>query len=95
VRPLQPGAIHLKGWLGDKINLCVQNGISSRSVENLVAPFRTRTETGCWQTEFRGKWMLSAVDGYRQTLSPLLKARRDSAVTGLLATQSADGYIGN
>lgn len=51
VRPLEPGTILLKGWLGDKINLCIQNGISRRNVENLVAPFRTRTETSCWQTE--------------------------------------------
>lgn len=47
VRPLEPGAIHLKGWLGEKIDLCVQNGIGSRNVENLVASFRTRTETSC------------------------------------------------
>lgn len=93
-----PGAleqIKIKGWLGDKIDLCIHNGIAERSVENLVAPFRTRTETRCWQTEFWGKWMLSAVDAWRYTRDDKLKAKLDSAVAGLLATQSADGFIGN
>lgn len=44
---LESGAVHLKGWLGDKIDLCIQNRISSRSVEKLLSPFRTRTETSC------------------------------------------------
>lgn len=93
--PVELERIKVNGWIGEKIDLCINNGIADRSVENLVAPFRSRTETRCWQTEFWGKWMLSAIDAYRYTRDAKLKSKLDSAVTGLLATQSADGFIGN
>jgi DUF1680 family protein len=64
-------------------------------VDRLIAPFKNRTEASCWQSEFWGKWFTSAVLAYRYHPDPKLKMILDKAVTGLMQTQTPDGYIGN
>ena len=61
----------------------------------MVAAFRSRTETSCWQSEFWGKWFTSAALAYKYRPEPQLKNVLDKAVEGLISTQTADGYIGN
>lgn len=85
----------MMGYVGQKLDASYQNRILAQDVDRLVAPFKSRTETSCWQTEFWGKWFTSAVQAYRYKPEPKLKAVLDKAVTGLLATQTPDGYIGN
>jgi DUF1680 family protein len=81
--------------VGAKLDASYRNRILAQDVDRLVAAFRTRTETSCWQSEFWGKWFTSAVLAYRYRPEPELKKKLDEAVTGLLATQTPDGYIGN
>lgn len=88
-------SIRLRGQFGERLDRCVANRIMVQDVEMLVAPFRTRAEKAWWQTEFWGKWMLSAVGAARYRENGALRKKMDDAVTGLLATQSGDGYIGN
>ena len=85
----------LTGYVGDKLNLSYDNRILAQDADRLVAPFRIRTETSCWQSEFWGKWFTSAVLAYRYRPEPQLKAVLDKAVEGLIATQTPDGFIGN
>jgi DUF1680 family protein len=85
----------LKGFVGDKLEASYQNRILAQDVNRLVEPFRNRTETSCWQSEFWGKWFTSAVLAYRYHPSARLKTTLDSAVVQLLRTQAPDGYIGN
>lgn len=85
----------IKGYLGDKLNASYNNRILAQDEPRLIEPFKHRTEDRCWQTEFWGKWFTSAVLAYRFRPEPKLKAVLDKAVTDLLATQTADGYIGN
>lgn len=85
----------LSGFVGNKLDASYQNRIMAQDVERLVAPFRNRTETSCWQSEFWGKWFTSAMLAYHYRPEPQLKKMLDKAVEGLMATQSADGYIGN
>jgi DUF1680 family protein len=90
-----PSNIQMKGYLGDKIDLCINRRIKKEDVAQLIEPFKTRNETRLWQTEFWGKWILSAIAAYEYKHDPeLLKIIQD-AVSGLLATQTPDGYIGN
>jgi DUF1680 family protein len=89
-KPLQ-----MNGFIGDKLDASYQNRILAQDVDRLIEPFKHRTETRCWQTEFWGKWFTSAVLAYRYRPEPRLKAVLDKAVSELIATQSADGYIGN
>ncbi|PKK35390.1 hypothetical protein BWI96_16880 [Siphonobacter sp. SORGH_AS_0500] len=85
----------ITGYIGEKLDASYQNRILAQDVDRLVSPFRDRTETRCWQSEFWGKWFTSAVLAYRYKPEPTLKAKLDKAVQGLIATQTPDGYIGN
>ncbi len=85
----------LSGHIGNAINKCITNRLLAEQPGYLVAPFRKRTETSMWQSEFWGKWMLSMTAAYRYAPSPALKQKMEEAVKGLLDTQTPDGYIGN
>lgn len=85
----------LTGYLGHRLDLSYENRILAQDPDRLIAPFRNRTETSCWQSEFWGKWFTSAVLAYRYRPEARLKTVLDKAVESLLATQSPDGYIGN
>jgi len=93
--PAAPEHVELGGYLGRKIDLCVRNRIFAQNPEKLVAPFRQRAETACWQTEFWGKWFLSAAAACQYTHDDAERTRLRDSVQSLLATQTADGYIGN
>lgn len=95
---LQPWAsfnIQINGYLGDKINLCIAERIKKADIQMLINPFKQRNETNLWQTEFWGKWILSAIASYEYNHDPEMLAIIRNAVSGLLATQTPDGYIGN
>ncbi|MCW3091822.1 MAG: hypothetical protein JWP81_2891 [Ferruginibacter sp.] len=85
----------INGFVGEKLNAAYNNRILAQDVDKLVEPFKNRTETRCWQTEFWGKWFTSAVLAYRYRPDPKLKNILDKAVAGLISTQTRDGYIGN
>ena len=83
------------GFIGEKLDAAYNNRLLVQDVDRLVSPFRLRTESSCWQSEFWGKWLTSAILAYRYKPTAQLKTLLDKAVTDLIATQSADGYIGN
>jgi uncharacterized protein len=89
--------VFLTGYLAQKLNESLNNRILAQNVDQLIEPFRpeNRTETRLWQSEFWGKWFTSAVLAYKYSPDPRLKKVLDYAVSGLLATQTPDGYIGN
>jgi DUF1680 family protein len=88
-------AAQMNGFVGEKLNASYQNRILAQDVNRLIEPFKNRTETSCWQTEFWGKWFTSAVLAYKYRPEPKLRAVLDKAVADLLSTQTPDGYIGN
>jgi len=90
-----PSNVVINGYLGDKMNLCISQRIKKQDVEHLIEPFRSRNETRLWQTEFWGKWILSAIAAYEYNRDQEMLAIIKKAVSGLLATQTPDGYIGN
>jgi len=90
-----PSNMQMKGYLGSKIDLCINQRIKKEDVAQLIEPFKTRKETNLWQTEFWGKWILSAITAYEYNHDPELLKIIQNAVSGLLATQTPDGYIGN
>ena len=87
--------VQLGGYLGAKVDRCIRNRIFAQHPEHLVAPFRQRTEREGWQTEFWGKWFLSAVAACEYTHNAGERARLGDSVHSLIATQTGDGYIGN
>ena len=86
---------NMQGYVGKKLDESYEHRILRQDVDELVEPFRHRTESRLWQTEFWGKWFTSAVLAYRYRPEPRLMKILQSAVNGLIATQTPDGYIGN
>lgn len=95
IKTIPAEKVHVEGFLGKKIDQVIKNRIKAQDIDHLVEPFRNRTETRLWQSEFWGKWFLSAVAAYEYTRDPELKKIIDRAVRKLAATQTPDGYIGN
>ncbi|SDC71336.1 glycoside hydrolase family 127 protein [Niabella drilacis] len=89
------GPAVLSGYIGSRLEQCFQADILTKNFDHLIEPFRRRTETHLWQSEFWGKCMMASLLAYQYKPDPQLKAKIDAAVTGLIATQTPDGYIGN
>src|ERR1017187_6349951 len=87
--------VRLGGYLGRKIDLCIRNRILAQDPDKLVRPFQRRGEHSCWQTEFWGKWFLSAAAACEYTGQTAARQRLGDSVRELLGTQTQDGYIGN
>lgn len=83
------------GYLGQKIDLCISERIKKQDVQHLIEPFQSRKETRLWQTEFWGKWILSAIAAYEYNSDPELFKIIQKAAKDLIVTQTPDGYIGN
>jgi uncharacterized protein len=90
-----PNSIKMEGYLGEKMNLVIAKRIKSQDVDHLVEPFRHKEETRLWQSEFWGKWIQSAIAAYDYNRDPEMLVIIKNAVSGLLATQMPNGYIGN
>ena len=87
--------VNIYGYLGKRIDDCIEHRVMGQDVDYLVEPFRHRNEHRRWQSEFWGKWTLGAIDTYRYTKNPALYRKIEQGVADLIATQSKDGYIGN
>lgn len=95
IKAWTPSDIQIQSYLGEKIDLCINQRIKKQDVQHLIEPFKTRNETRLWQTEFWGKWILSAIASYEYNHDPEMLTIIRNAVSGLLATQTPDGYISN
>jgi uncharacterized protein len=93
--PVSLSDVKISGYTGEKIDLCISERIKKQDIEHLIEPFRLKNETWAWQSEFWGKWMLSAVEAWKYTQDPELMSIIKTAVSGLLETQLENGYIGN
>ncbi len=94
--PAAPESVQIGGRLGEKLELCVSNRLLAQDIEAVVAPYRTKTETGSsdWRCEYWGKWFtsLALADAYGST--PATRAKIDDAASALIATAAPDGYLG-
>lgn len=91
--PLNKGAI-INGFLGQKLDSCIKNGIMEKEFELYIKPFAIRNDDpGKWQGEFWGKWFTSAAMAYQYR--PYAEYRKiiDMAAKGLMKTQTQDGRL--
>ena len=88
-------SVKIGGYVGRRIDDCIEKRVKAQDVEHLVAPFRSREETSRWQSEFWGKWIQGAIASYRYSRDAELYEIIRQGAEGLMATQTPDGYIGN
>lgn len=93
---LRPAAkVTFSGHLHDKMTLVLQNSLRAQDMEHIVEPFHHRNEDRWWQSEFWGKWMLSAAKAYEYSGDEDLFAMMKASTREMIATQTPDGHIGN
>ena len=92
--PLPPASSSVSGYLGEKIDQCITNGVMNKDYELYVAPFRNRDDDpNQWQGEFWGKWFTSATLAYYYKQDEVYREIIDNAVTGLIKTQNRNGRL--
>lgn len=47
--------LRISGYLGQRIDACIEYRVKAQDVDHLVEPFRHKEETLRWQSEFWGK----------------------------------------
>ena len=94
--PASSSSVKIEGYLGRKIDLCIDNRVMAQSIKRIIRPFHLRFENDFsgFRCEYWGKWFTSAMLAY--TYQPTAEHREviDKALNELLETQSPDGYIG-
>lgn len=95
MEPVPLNSVIIRGYTGERINLCINKRIKELDFDQFVEPFRYRNETRLWQGEFLGKLMLAAMESYRYNNDPEMLNKISEAFKGLIATRTLDGYIGN
>jgi uncharacterized protein len=94
--PSLPNAVHIRGWIGEKLHLCIENRVMVQDLEAIIAPFRDRNECNesGWRCEYWGKWFTSAMLAYCISPTEAHWTKCENALALLLATEDAEGYIG-
>lgn len=88
--------VKLAGYIGGRIDGCIEKRVLGQSVDELVEPFKAQDETkGRWASEFWGKWIQGAVASYEYNHDPALLEKIKEGERELIATQLDDGYIGD
>ena len=87
--------VRMSGYVGERIDACIEHRVKAQDVEHLVEPFRHQDEKSRWQSEFWGKWIQGAIASYRYNRDPELYQIIKNAAESLMETQLPNGYIGN
>lgn len=87
--------VKIGGYVGGRIDDCINRRVKAQDVDHLVEPFRHQEEHSRWQTEFWGKWIQGAIASYQYNQDPELYEIIKSAAESLMKTQLPNGYIGN
>ena len=94
LRQLPAGASDIKGYLGGKMDMCMQNGIMNRAYSLYVKPFEHRNDDpNKWQGEFWGKWFTSAALAHHYRPSDIHRKIIDDATAAMIHTQDHAGKL--
>jgi DUF1680 family protein len=92
--PSPAGTTKITGYLGDKLDTCIRNGIMAADFTRYIVPFSDKTdEGGIFGGEFWGKWFTSAALAYRYQPVASYREILDKAVDALMQTQEPNGRI--
>lgn len=83
-----------QGYLGDRMNLNIENRLLTLNVDTILRPFEQRSGGQWWLGEHVGKFLHAGTYAWRFTGNVQLKKRLDYTVNKLIATQLTNGYLG-
>ena len=89
-----PSEVELGGLLGERYSANEHARLPVVDEDELLNGFRHRPGKQSWIGEHVGKWLHAASLTYLAHQDPALRAKMDRVVSGLLATQGSDGYLG-
>lgn len=87
--------VKISGYIGRRLDECIEHRVKGQNVDHLVEPFRHQNERSRWQSEFWGKWIQGAIASYRYNRDPELYEIIRRGAEKLMETQLPNGYIGN
>lgn len=90
---LPPGAVHIDGWLGRRIEANA-DWLLKVDTEPMLAGFRKRPGSHPWIGEHVGKWLHTATLAWAYTDNPALRRKLDRVAAELIRCQEPDGYLG-
>ncbi|MBZ4190893.1 beta-L-arabinofuranosidase domain-containing protein [Niabella beijingensis] len=94
LQPLTAEAVNIRGYLGEKIELCIRNRVQLQPAGPFLRIFKTRNlDPGGYWGEFIGKWAAAAALACRYQSNPALKEKARVAMDELIRTPSENGYI--
>ena len=91
---LSPSAVHISGWLGERVNVNEKNRLLTIDTRPLLAGFHKKPGSQGYIGEHVGKWMHAATLAWAYTSDPALKEKIDRTAAELVACQEPDGYLG-
>ncbi|GBC95568.1 hypothetical protein HRbin16_01359 [bacterium HR16] len=99
--PPREARFHLEGWMGDRLQANLNHWLLTAPVANpaILQMFRDRDRQPRralvpWAGEFAGKYLISAVQGYRLGRDRRLRDLLRWFVKELISVQDTDGYLG-
>jgi DUF1680 family protein len=91
---IEMGKVQIEGYLGDKLNTCIHQGVMAANFSLYHTPFQQKTDDkGSFGGEFWGKWFTSAVLAYRYQPTKQHGDILFQAVEGLLKAQEENGRL--
>ena len=90
----EPNRVHLKGWMGTRIDANEKNRLVKLDPATLLESYRNRRGDGSWNGEHVGKWLHAATLAWVNTGDEELRKKLDFIAAELVKCQLEDGYLG-
>jgi uncharacterized protein len=89
-----PDRVHLKGWIGTRVDANEANRLVKLDPARLLEGYRKRPGRQAWDGEHVGKWLHAATLAWANSGDPALREKLDYVSSELVKCQLEDGYLG-
>src|SRR5947209_7000668 len=89
-----PDQVHLKGWIGSRVDANEANRLVKLDPGRLLEGYRKRPGRQAWDGEHVGKWLHAATLAWVNTGDRALREKLDYVASELTKCQMDDGYLG-
>src|SRR5689334_5493817 len=93
--PAEPSAVKLRGWLGRCVDEVRDDFVLPTNIVPMyLQPLQARGDIA-WRSEHIGKWLDAASVYWKYTGDARMRELMEEAITGLLALQEKNGWLGS